>query len=99
LVIYVLLKEPNDYKPIGKVGFEQLTYASDKFETKVVENSGIQKQFRIIKVYLTKLIVNCGMIGEGDSTLMNEANYKGEATTMDFLNPEAIERVCQTTKI
>jgi hypothetical protein len=27
----------------------------DKFETKVVENSGIQKQFRII-VYLTKRV-------------------------------------------
>jgi DNA topoisomerase-3 len=38
------------------------THASDKFETKVVENSGIQKQFRIIKVYLTKEVwFNCGM--------------------------------------
>jgi DNA topoisomerase-3 len=39
---------------LEKLGFEQLAMLPDKFETKVVENSGIQKQFKIIKVYLTK---------------------------------------------
>jgi DNA topoisomerase-3 len=54
----------------------------DKFETKVVENSGIQKQFRIIKVYLTKRIgIICGDAGQEELIqrwVMNEANYKGE---------------------
>jgi DNA topoisomerase-3 len=47
------------------LGFEQLPMLPDKFETKVVENSGIQKQFKIIKVYLTKpLVINCGDAGQ-----------------------------------
>jgi DNA topoisomerase-3 len=49
------LKEPNDYKSYWKSwDLNNLPMLPDKFETKVVENSGIQKQFKIIKVYLTK---------------------------------------------
>jgi hypothetical protein len=46
------LKEPNDYKTYWKSWFEQSPMLPDKFETKVVENSGIQKSKS--KVYLTK---------------------------------------------
>jgi DNA topoisomerase-3 len=54
----------------------------DKFETKVVENSGIQK-FNHKKVYLTaELVINCGDAGQEGELIqrwvMNEANYKGE---------------------
>jgi DNA topoisomerase-3 len=51
---FVYFKEPNDYKSYWKVGIWTTAMLPDKFETKVVENSGIQKQFKIIKVYLTK---------------------------------------------
>jgi DNA topoisomerase-3 len=34
----------------------------EKFETKVVENSGIQKQFKIKKLFdKAELVINCGM--------------------------------------
>jgi DNA topoisomerase-3 len=41
----------------------------DKFETKVVENSGIQKQFRIIKSLFDKaeLVINCGDAGKKEN--------------------------------
>ena len=57
------LKEPNDYKPHWKSwDLNNLPMLPDKFETKVVENSGIQKQFRIIKSLFDKatLVINCG---------------------------------------
>jgi DNA topoisomerase-3 len=67
----------------------------DKFETKVVENSGIQKQFRIIKVYLTKpnyQLRRCRQEGELiQRWVMNEANYKGEVKRLWIsLTTEAI---------
>jgi DNA topoisomerase-3 len=69
----------------------------DKFETKVVENSGIQKQFRIIKVYLTKRVWyqlrDAGQEGELiQRWVMNEANYKGEVKRLwiSSLTTEAI---------
>jgi DNA topoisomerase-3 len=50
---------------LEKLGFEQPPMLPDKFETKVVENSGIQKQFRIIKKFdKASLVINCGDAGQ-----------------------------------
>jgi hypothetical protein len=76
------------------LGFEQPTHAPEKFETKVVENAGIQKQFKIIKVYLTK--PNGHQLrdaGEGELIqrwVMNEANkvrYRLWISSLNYLKP------------
>jgi DNA topoisomerase-3 len=71
-------KEPN-YKSYWKSwDLNNPPMLPEKFETKVVENAGIQKQFKIIKVYLTK--PNGHQLrdaGEGELIqrwVMNEAN-------------------------
>jgi DNA topoisomerase-3 len=93
------LKEPNDYKSYWKSwDLNNLPMLPDKFETKVVENSGIQKQFKIIKSLFDKaeLVINCGDAGQEGELIqrwvMNEANYKGEVQRLwiSSLTTEAI---------
>ncbi|MBC5839316.1 type IA DNA topoisomerase [Flavobacterium muglaense] len=94
------LKEPNDYKPYWKSwDLNNLPMLPEKFETKVVENSGIQKQFKIIKGLFDKatLVINCGDAGQEGELIqrwvMNEANYKGEVQRLwiSSLTTEAIK--------
>ncbi|WP_040473791.1 type IA DNA topoisomerase [Flavobacterium frigoris] len=93
------LKEPNDYKAYWKSwDLNNLPMLPDKFETKVVENSGIQKQFKIIKGLFDQatLVINCGDAGQEGELIqrwvMNEANYKGEVQRLwiSSLTTEAI---------
>ena len=71
----------------------------EKFETKVVQNSGIQKQFNIVKSLFDKaeLVINCGDAGQEGELIqrwvMNEANYKGEVKRLwiSSLTTEAIK--------
>jgi DNA topoisomerase-3 len=78
----------------------------DKFETKVVENSGIQKQFKIIKSLFDKaeLVINCGDAGQEGELIqrwvMNEANYKGEVKRLwiSSLTTEAIREGFENLK-
>lgn len=101
------LKEPNDYKPHWKSwDLNNLPMLPDKFETKVVENSGIQKQFRIIKSLFDKaeLVINCGDAGQEGELIqrwvMNEAQYKGEVKRLwiSSLTTEAIREGFQNLK-
>ncbi len=94
------LKEPNDYKPYWKSwDLNNLPMLPDKFEIKVVENSGIQKQFKIVKGLFEKaeLVINCGDAGQEGELIqrwvMNEANYKGEVKRLwiSSLTTEAIK--------
>jgi DNA topoisomerase-3 len=94
------LKEPNDYKPHWKSwDLNNLPMLPEKFETKVVENSGIQKQFKIIKSLFDKatLVINCGDAGQEGELIqrwvMNEAQYKGEVQRLwiSSLTTEAIK--------
>jgi DNA topoisomerase-3 len=94
------LKEPNDYKPHWKSwDLNNLPMLPDKFETKVVANSGIQKQFKIIKSLFDKatLVINCGDAGQEGELIqrwvMNEAQYKGEVQRLwiSSLTTEAIK--------
>ena len=93
------LKEPNDYKPHWKSwDLNNLPMLPEKFETKVVENAGIQKQFKIIKSLFDKasLVINCGDAGQEGELIqrwvMNEAKYKGEVQRLwiSSLTTEAI---------
>lgn len=94
------LKEPNDYRPYWKSwDLNNLPMLPEKFETKVVQNSGIQKQFNIVKSLFDKaeLVINCGDAGQEGELIqrwvMNEANYKGEVKRLwiSSLTTEAIK--------
>ena len=101
------LKEPNDYKPHWKSwDLNNLPMLPEKFETKIVENSGIQKQFKIIKSLFDKasLVINCGDAGQEGELIqrwvMNEAKYKGEVKRLwiSSLTTEAIKEGFQNLK-
>jgi DNA topoisomerase III len=101
------LKEPNDYKPHWKSwDLNNLPMLPEKFETKVVQNSGIEKQFKIIKSLFDKaeLVINCGDAGQEGELIqrwvMNEANYKGEVQRLwiSSLTTEAIKEGFQNLK-
>ncbi|HSD05965.1 DNA topoisomerase 3 [Flavobacterium sp.] len=101
------LKEPNDYKPNWKSwDLNNLPMLPEKFETKVVQNSGIQKQFRIVKSLFEKaeLVINCGDAGQEGELIqrwvMNEANYKGEVKRLwiSSLTTEAIKEGFENLK-
>ncbi|MDO7174209.1 type IA DNA topoisomerase [Mariniflexile sp. AS56] len=101
------LKEPNDYKPYWKSwDLNNLPMLPEKFETKVVSNSGIQKQFRIVKSLFDKaeLVINCGDAGQEGELIqrwvMNEAKYKGEVKRLwiSSLTTEAIKEGFENLK-
>ncbi|QOG01935.1 type IA DNA topoisomerase [Flavobacterium sp. MDT1-60] len=101
------LKEPNDYKPHWKSwNLNNLPMLPEKFETKVVENSGIQKQFKIVKSLFDKaeVVINCGDAGQEGELIqrwvMNEANYKGEVQRLwiSSLTTEAIKEGFENLK-
>ncbi|OCB78392.1 type IA DNA topoisomerase [Flavobacterium crassostreae] len=94
------LKEPNDYKPHWKSwDLNNLPMLPEKFETKVVANSGIQKQFKIIKELFDKatLVINCGDAGQEGELIqrwvLHQANYKGPVQRLwiSSLTTEAIQ--------
>jgi len=61
------LFEPNDYKPYWKKwDLNNLPMLPDKFNIKVNSDSGIQKQFQIIKGLFEKaeVVINCGDAGQ-----------------------------------
>lgn len=101
------LKEPNDYKPYWKSwDLNNLPMLPEKFETKVVSNSGIQKQFNIVKSLFDKaeLVINCGDAGQEGELIqrwvMNEAGYKGkvERLWISSLTTEAIKEGFENLK-
>ncbi|WP_136481962.1 type IA DNA topoisomerase [Cognatitamlana onchidii] len=94
------LKEPTDYKPYWKSwDLNNLPMLPEKFETKVVSNSGIQKQFKVVKALFDKadVVINCGDAGQEGELIqrwvLNEANYKGEVQRLwiSSLTTEAIK--------
>lgn len=101
------LMEPNDYKPYWKSwDLNNLPMLPEKFQTKVVSNSGIQKQFKIVKGLFDKadIVINCGDAGQEGELIqrwvMNEANYKGEVQRLwiSSLTIEAIKEGFQNLK-
>lgn len=101
------LKEPNDYKPHWKSwDLNNLPMLPEKFETKIVANSGIQKQFKIIKKLFdqAELVINCGDAGQEGELIqrwvMTEANYKGKVQRLwiSSLTNEAIKEGFQNLK-
>jgi len=101
------LFEPNDYKPYWKSwDLNNLPMLPEKFQTKVVANSGIQKQFKIVKSLFDKaeIVINCGDAGQEGELIqrwvMNQANYKGEVKRLwiSSLTTEAIKEGFENLK-
>jgi len=94
------LFEPNDYQPHWKSwDFNNLPMLPKKFNTKVADNAGIQKQFQIVRGLFDKasLIINCGDAGQEGELIqrwvMQQANYNGEVKRLwiSSLTAEAIK--------
>ncbi len=101
------LFEPNDYKSYWKSwDLNNLPMLPEKFETKVVSNDGIQKQFNIVKSLFDKasVIINCGDAGQEGELIqrwvINQAEYKGEVKRLwiSSLTSEAIKEGFQNLK-
>ncbi len=93
------LMEPNDYKPYWKSwDLNNLPMLPKKFQTKVVSNTGITKQFNIVKSLFDKadLVINCGDAGtEGELIqrwVLEQTHYKGKVQRLwiSSLTTEAI---------
>ena len=94
------LFEPNDYKAHWKSwDLNNLPMIPEKFNVKVVDNSGIKKQFNIVKGLFDKAdeIINCGDAGQEGELIqrwvMSLSNYKGKVKRLwiSSLTTEAIK--------
>ena len=94
------LLEPKDYKPHWKSwDLNNLPMLPERFDTKVTGDSGIRKQFDIVKGLFEKaeVIINCGDAGtEGELIqrwVINQCNYKGKVQRLwiSSLTEEAIK--------
>ena len=94
------LYTPDDYKAHWKRwDFNTLPMLPDRFETKVIDNPGVQKQFNSIKNLFQKadLVINCGDAGiEGEVIqrwVIEKTGYQGpvERLWISSLTPEAIK--------
>jgi DNA topoisomerase-3 len=101
------LFEPNDYKPYWKSwDLNNLPMLPEKFQTKVVANDGIKKQFNIVKSLFDKadVIINCGDAGQEGELIqrwvINQAEYKGKVQRLwiSSLTTEAIKEGFQNLK-
>ncbi len=94
------LFEPNDYKAHWKSwDLNNLPMLPEKFNVKVVDNSGIKKQFNIVKGLFDNAdeIINCGDAGQEGELIqrwvMSLSNYKGKVKRLwiSSLTTEAIK--------
>ncbi len=101
------LMEPHDYKSYWKSwDLNNLPMLPEKFQTKVVANSGIQKQFKIVKSLFDKadVVINCGDAGQEGELIqrwvMHQAGYKGEVKRLwiSSLTTEAIKEGFENLK-
>lgn len=101
------LFEPIDYKPHWKSwDLNNLPMLPEKFQTKVSNDKGIQKQFNIVKSLFDKasVVINCGDAGQEGELIqrwvINLANYKGEVKRLwiSSLTTEAIKEGFENLK-
>ncbi len=101
------LFEPNDYRPYWKSwDLNNLPMLPEKFQTKVVDNDGIKKQFNIIKSLFDKAdeVINCGDAGQEGELIqrwvMTQSNYKGTVKRLwiSSLTAEAIKEGFENLK-
>lgn len=98
---FCTLWPPEDYKPTWKRWeLDSLPMLPDKFETKVMSDSGVKKQFKVIKGLFKKasVVINCGDAGtEGELIqrwVITASGYKGAVQRLwiSSLTGEAIKK-------
>ena len=96
---FCTLKTPDDYQESWKKwSLSTLPMLPEKFETKLITNKGVKKQFGVIKKLFkqAKVVINCGDAGQEGELIqrwvINQANYKGRVLRLwiSSLTPEAI---------
>jgi len=82
---FCMLLPPEDYHPHWKRwDFNTLPMLPERFETKVMTDKGVQKQFKVIKSLLdqAQLVINCGDAGQEGELIqrwvIQQAGYSGE---------------------
>ncbi len=104
---FCTLKSPEEYQAHWKKwDLNGLPMLPDKFETKLITNKGVKKQFGIIKKLLksSKLVINCGDAGQEGELIqrwvLKEAGYKGKVLRLwiSSLTSQAIKDGFQNLK-
>lgn len=96
---FCTLYPPEDYKPHWKRwDLNTLPMLPERFETKVMDDGGVKKQFKVIQHLLSKasLVINCGDAGQEGELIqrwvIKQAKYTGEVQRLwiSSLTTEAI---------
>jgi len=97
---FCTLLPPEDYNPQWKKwNLNSLPMLPNRFETKVMKDGGVKKQFKIIKILFSKatLVINCGDAGQEGELIqrwvIKQANYTGQVQRLwiSSLTAEAIK--------
>jgi DNA topoisomerase III len=96
---FCTLLPPEDYQAQWKKwNLNTLPMLPERFDTKIMNNGGVKKQFKIIKALFSKasLVINCGDAGQEGELIqrwvLKQANYTGEVQRLwiSSLTTEAI---------
>lgn len=96
---FCTLFPPEDYKPHWKRwDLNTLPMLPERFETKIMDDGGVKKQFKVIKGLLDKadVVINCGDAGQEGELIqrwvIKQAKYEGEVQRLwiSSLTTEAI---------
>ena len=97
---FCTLLPPEDYEPQWKRwSLLSLPMLPEKFRTKIMNDGGVKKQFKVIKSLFdnASVVINCGDAGQEGELIqrwvLNEAKYKGEVQRLwiSSLTTEAIK--------
>ena len=97
---FCTLYTPDNYHPEWKSwSLQSLPMLPEKFETRLIDNKGVKKQFKIIKQLFSKaiLVINCGDAGQEGELIqrwvIKQANYNGPVKRLwiSSLTAEAIK--------
>lgn len=97
---FCTLYTPDEYNPAWKQwNLDTLPMLPERFETRLMDNAGVKKQFAVIKKLFKKatVVINCGDAGQEGELIqrwvIKQANYKGPVQRLwiSSLTPEAIK--------
>lgn len=97
---FCTLYTPDEYNPAWKQwNLDTLPMLPERFETRLMDNAGVKKQFAIIQKLFKKaaVVINCGDAGQEGELIqrwvIKQANYKGPVQRLwiSSLTPEAIK--------
>ena len=104
---FCTLKTPDDYQPHWKKwDINTLPMLPEKFETKLMKDKGVRKQFKVIRQLFktAEVVINCGDAGQEGELIqrwvLKEAKYKGPVQRLwiSSLTAEAIREGFQNLK-